>query len=89
MRRLLLLLWRVSRNDLRMLWFVLNHPARPGWVMPVAVGLGLYALSPLNFAIPLIGVLDDFVIVPLALHWMLKLMPQQLLEDYAAAAPRA
>ena len=58
----------------------------------ISVGAGIsdwQTLSPLNFAIPLIGVLDDFVIVPLALHWMLKLMPQQLLEDYAAAAPRA
>ena len=88
MKRVWLLLWRISRNDLRMLWFFLHHPARPSWLIPVTVLLGLYALSPLNFALPVIGVLDDFVIVPLALHWLLKLMPQHLQEDYARGASR-
>ena len=88
MKRLFLLLWRVSRNDLRRLWFVLRHPARPGWLIPIAVLLGLYALSPLNFVVPVVGVLDDFVIVPLALHWLIKLLPQQLLDDYERGASR-
>ena len=44
--------------------------------------LTLYALSPLNFAMPMIGMVDDFVIVPLALHWLLKLLPQQIKEHF-------
>lgn len=86
MRRLWLLFWRVSRNDLHLLWFTLKHPARPGWLLPITVLLGIYALSPLNFAIPVIGILDDLVIVPLALHWLLKLIPQPLREDYVKGA---
>lgn len=78
MKRLLVLLWRVSRQDLRVLWFALRHPARPGWLWPVTIVLGLYALSPFNFAIPLLGAVDDFVLVPLAVHWLVKLLPLHL-----------
>ena len=82
MKRLVVLLWRVSRNDLRLLWFAANHPMRPGWLIPGAIVLTLYALSPLNFAMPMVGMVDDFVIVPLALHWLLKLLPQQIKEHF-------
>jgi uncharacterized membrane protein YkvA (DUF1232 family) len=37
--------------------------------------LAVYALEPLNFAIPALGVVDDFVLVPLALHVLLKFLP--------------
>jgi uncharacterized membrane protein YkvA (DUF1232 family) len=77
-KRLALLFWRISRRDLRVLWFALRHPARPGWLLPVAIALGLYALLPFNFAIPLLGVVDDLVLVPLALHWLVKLLPPTL-----------
>lgn len=77
-KRLALLFWRVSRRDLRVLWFALRHPARPGWLLPVAIALGLYALLPFNFAIPVLGVVDDLVLVPLALHWLVKLLPPVL-----------
>lgn len=83
MKRLLVLLWRVSRQDLRILWFALRHPARPGWLLPVAIALGLYALSPLNFAIPLLGAVDDFVFVPLLVHWLVKLLPPHVREAAA------
>ena len=82
MNRLVLLFWRVSRTDVRFLWFALRHPERPGWLLPTAVALGLYALSPMNLALPLLGVMDDLVIVPLALHWLLKLLPPGLWTDF-------
>lgn len=80
MKRLLVLLWRVSRRDLRILWFALRHPARPGWLLPAAIVLGLYAASPFNFAIPLLGAVDDLVLVPLVVHWLVKLLPPQVRE---------
>ena len=78
MWRLIILLWRMSRTDLKFLWFALRHPLRPRWLRPAAVFLAIYALSPLNFAMPLIGVIDDMVIVPLVLHWLLQRLPVQL-----------
>ena len=82
MKRLVLLFWRVSRRDLGFLWFALRHPGRPGWLLPAAAVLGLFALSPINIALPLVGVMDDLVIVPLALHWLLQQLPAAMRMDY-------
>jgi uncharacterized membrane protein YkvA (DUF1232 family) len=78
MRKLLLIMWRMSKTDLRLLWFALRHPQRPAWLMPATVVLILYALAPFNFVLPVIGVVDDFVLVPLMLHFLLKLLPRQV-----------
>ena len=77
MRRLLML-WRLGRRDIGLLWFALRHPARPAWLIPAAGLLGLYAIEPLNFAIPLLGLVDDLVLVPLVLHYLLTLLPAQI-----------
>ncbi|MDB6089188.1 MAG: hypothetical protein JWN85_1972 [Gammaproteobacteria bacterium] len=74
----LLRLWRLGRQDLRLLWFALQHRSRPVWLWPAAALLGLYALDPVNFAIPLVGVVDDFVVLPLLLHLLLKLLPADI-----------
>jgi uncharacterized membrane protein YkvA (DUF1232 family) len=71
----LLRLWRLVAGDLRILWFALRHPGRPLWLWPAAIVLGLYALEPLNFAIPVLGVVDDFVLVPLVLHVLVRFLP--------------
>lgn len=82
MRRLFVLMWRMSRTDLRFLWFAVRHPLRPRWLRPAAIILAIYALSPLNFAMPLIGVIDDMIIVPLVLHWLLKRLPDHLHREF-------
>lgn len=71
----LLLLWRIGRQDLRLLWFALRHPHRPSWLLPATAVLALFALEPANFAIPLLGVVDDFVVLPIALHALLSFLP--------------
>ena len=74
----LLRIWKLGRQDLRLLWFALQRPDRPVWLWPVAAVLGFYALEPVNFAVPLFGVMDDFVVLPLLLHLVLKLLPTEL-----------
>jgi uncharacterized membrane protein YkvA (DUF1232 family) len=74
----LLRLWRLGGQDLRLLWFALRHRRRPVWLWPAAALLGLYALDPVNFAIPLVGVVDDFVVLPLLLHLLLRLLPADI-----------
>jgi len=78
MKRLLLIMWRMSKADLRLLWFALRHPDRPAWLLPASAMLALYAFEPFNFALPVLGVVDDMVLVPLALHYLLKLLPPHL-----------
>jgi uncharacterized membrane protein YkvA (DUF1232 family) len=83
MKRLFFVLWRLSKKDLRLLWFALKHHDRPRWLMPVTAVLALYALSPFNLAIPLLGVVDDMVVVPLALHYLLKLLPSHVRQGFS------
>lgn len=74
----LLAIWRLIGRDLHLLWFALRHPRRPFWLVPAVALLGLYALDPANFAFPPAGVVDDAVLIPLVLHWLLRLLPAEI-----------
>ena len=79
-------LWRLARHDLRLLWFALRHPGRPVWLLPAALLLCIYALDPFNFAMPLLGVVDDLVLLPIVLHLLLKLLPADIQTSFGRAA---
>lgn len=66
------------RKDLHLLWFALAHPRRPFWLVPALVFLALYALDPVNFALPFVGAVDDVVVVPMLLHLLLRLLPADI-----------
>jgi uncharacterized membrane protein YkvA (DUF1232 family) len=80
-------LLRLCGRDLRLLWFALRHPNRPVWLLPVAALLVAYALEPLNFTIPPLGIVDDFVLLPLVLHGLLKCLPDRIRDSFALRAP--
>lgn len=74
----LTLLWTVVRGDARRLWLALRHPAAPGWLKWGAGLLVLYVLSPIDLlpdTLPIIGVVDDLVLVPLAMRFLLDRLP--------------
>lgn len=66
-------LWRMSGNDLKLLWLALRQPGRPGWLLPAILALGFFALEPFNFAVPVLGVVDDVFLLPLLLHGLAKI----------------
>jgi uncharacterized membrane protein YkvA (DUF1232 family) len=66
-------LWRLAGSDLRLLWAALRHPNRPIWLLPATLALGFFALEPFNFAIPVLGVVDDLFLLPLLLHGLAKI----------------
>ncbi len=77
-------LWRtVAGQDLRVLWFAIRHESRPGWLLPLLACLALFAVEPLNFALPVLGVVDEFVLLPLVLHGLVKLLPSHILDGFA------
>lgn len=81
----LLRLWRLVAGDLSLLRFALRHPRRPIWLWPVTVVLALYALDPVNFALPFAGVVDDLILLPLLVHLMVRLLPTEIKTGYVAA----
>lgn len=90
MLKRLTLLWTVLRGDARHLWFALRHPGAPGWLKLGTALIVLYVLSPVDIlpdVLPVIGWVDDVVLVPLAIRWLLKLLPPEIAR--AAAARRA
>jgi uncharacterized membrane protein YkvA (DUF1232 family) len=74
--------YSVAPGDLRLLWFALQHRNRPLWLWPAVAVLALYALDPINFTFPVLGFVDDLVLLPLALHVLLKLLPAQVRAEF-------
>ena len=74
-------LWWIGRRNLSVLWLALHHPRRPAWLLPVLGMLALYSLEPLNFAIPFLGVVDDLVLLPIALNLLIWLLPPEIRAD--------
>ena len=84
-------LWSLVKGDARLLWRALRHPQAPGWLKLGTLGVVLYLISPIDLipdVIPFFGVLDDIVVVPLAIRWLLGRLPAQLRADIDAG-PRA
>jgi uncharacterized membrane protein YkvA (DUF1232 family) len=82
----LLRLWRLGAQDLRLLWYALRHPQRPFWLLPVAALLAVYALDPANLALPVLGVIDDFLLLPLLLQVVARFLPAGIRYDYGRRA---
>jgi uncharacterized membrane protein YkvA (DUF1232 family) len=90
MLKRLTLLWTLVRGDARQLWFALRHPDAPSWLKWGTALIALYALSPIDMipdVLPVIGMVDDLVLVPLAIRWLLKRLPPEIAQ--AAARRRA
>jgi uncharacterized membrane protein YkvA (DUF1232 family) len=45
--------------------------------------LALYAFEPFNFALPLLGFVDDLILLPLVLHGLVKLFPPDISQEFA------
>lgn len=75
------LVWTVVRDDVRLLWHALRHPRAPRWFKIGVAAVALYLVSPIDLisdAIPFAGLLDDLVIVPLTIRWLLGRLPPDL-----------
>lgn len=76
-------LWLAVRGDAKRLWYALRHPDAPGWLKAGTAMLLLYLFSPVDLipdALPFFGVLDDLVLVPLAIRFMLQRLPAAVRE---------
>ena len=82
----LAVLWSVVRGDARLLWLALKHPLSPGWLKPAVGLMVLYVLSPVDLipdVIPVLGIVDDVVLLPLAIRFVLKRLPLRVRDDIA------
>ena len=71
------------------LWFALRHPETPFIVTALLWLVVAYALSPIDLIpdfIPVIGLLDDLVIVAIAIFFAVRLLPVRVIDRCRALA---
>ena len=69
------------RTELIMLWRAFMAPETPIWLKGLMLVVPLYLISPLDLIpdfIPLAGWLDDFVVIPLLVSWIVSLLPHEM-----------
>lgn len=80
---------RAIKNEALVLWFASRDPRAPRIAKWLAIFIVAYALSPIDLIpdfIPVIGLLDELILLPGAIWLVLKLMPPQVLIDSRARA---
>ena len=79
---------RVKRDGMT-LWYAASHPATPWYAKALGLFVVGYALSPIDLIpdfIPVLGYLDDVILLP-ALIWLtLRLLPPAVVDECRAKA---
>lgn len=76
----LLLRFVTFRNELATLWRAFMAPETPLHLKALMLLVPAYLLSPIDLIpdlVPLLGFVDDFVVVPLLVGWIVKMLPQK------------
>ncbi len=80
------------RRDAHMLWIAARDPCTPVAAKLVGGAVAAYVLSPIDLIpdfVPVLGLLDELLVVPLGLWLAARLIPRPLLESYRAEADAA
>ena len=85
--------WAVSlKRDAHAIWLAGRDPRTPLGVKALALGVAAYAFSPIDLIpdfIPVLGYLDDLILVPLGLWLVIRLIPKEVMDTHRAAAEAA
>jgi uncharacterized membrane protein YkvA (DUF1232 family) len=76
---------RALKRDVVALWIAARDPRTPWYAKAVAAAVAAYALSPIDLIpdfIPVLGYLDDLLIVPLGIALAIRLVPPDLMVDF-------
>lgn len=82
---------RLKRN-VAVLYLAADDPRVPWYAKVVAAGVVAYALSPIDLIpdfIPVLGYLDDVIIVPLGIALAIRLIPEEVFNELCRAAEQA
>ncbi len=75
---------RSLKRDIAVVWLAARDPRTPVLAKALAIAIAAYALSPIDLIpdfVPVLGLLDDIVIVPLGLMLVVRMIPHDLVED--------
>jgi uncharacterized membrane protein YkvA (DUF1232 family) len=83
---------RALKRQTYVLYFACRDPRTPWYAKVFAGAVVAYALSPIDLIpdfIPLLGYLDDLLIVPAGLALALRMVPKSVVEECRACADAA
>jgi uncharacterized membrane protein YkvA (DUF1232 family) len=83
---------RAIKRDVHALYLASRDPRVPWHAKAMAAVVAGYALSPIDLIpdfIPVVGYLDDLVLVPLGILLVIRLIPPELMAEHRAAAAAA
>jgi len=80
---------RLARRDLLAIYLAARDPRVPWYAKAVAILVAGYAFSPIDLIpdfVPVLGYLDDLIIVPLGILLAVRLIPPEIMIEHRAAA---
>jgi uncharacterized membrane protein YkvA (DUF1232 family) len=80
---------RSIKRDVHALYLSARDPRVPWYAKAVALAVAAYALSPIDLIpdfIPVVGYLDDLILVPLGILLAVRLIPPAILAEHRATA---
>ena len=83
---------RTVKRDAHALYRAARDPRVPWYAKGLAVAIAAYAASPIDLIpdfIPVVGYLDDLIIVPLGIALVIKLIPAEIMAEHRALASAA
>src|ERR1700719_3818778 len=83
---------RTLIRDVQAIYLAARDPRVPWYARVLAIAVAGYALSPIDLIpdfIPVIGYLDDLIIVPLGIWLVVSLIPEEVMAEYRARAIEA
>ncbi len=85
--------WALAvKRDVHALYLASRDPRVPWHVKLLALAVAAYALSPIDLIpdfIPVLGYLDDLVLVPLGIALVVWMIPSPIMAEHRAAAAKA
>ncbi|MGJ7578682.1 YkvA family protein [Variovorax sp. RHLX14] len=74
---------RIKRDGVT-LWFAGKHPATPWYAKALGLFVVAYALSPIDLIpdfIPVLGYVDDVLLLPVLIYLTIRMLPADVLSD--------
>jgi uncharacterized membrane protein YkvA (DUF1232 family) len=80
---------RIVKRDVHAVYLASRDPRVPWYTKALAISVTGYALSPIDLIpdfIPVFGLIDDAIIVPLGILLAVRLIPPDIMAEHRAAA---
>ena len=80
---------RELKREVTALYFAARHPRTPWYAKAFALGVVGYAFSPIDLIpdfIPVLGLLDELILIPLAVLALRRMIPDDVLAECRARA---